>query len=71
MRCDPAQVRDPLWEERRLLDGPRGLGRAGDERAARILPAHPPGMTYNVAVAYVKRSMSMVQGTHAMQQNCN
>ena len=56
MRCDPAQVRDPLWEERRLLDGPRGLGRAGDERAARILPAHPPGMTYNVAVAHVSQA---------------
>ena len=57
MRCDPAQVRDPLREERRLLDGPRGLGRAGDERAARILPAHPPGITtYNVAVAHVKQA---------------
>ena len=37
------KVRDPIWEERRLLDRARGVGRAGDERSARLLPTHPPG----------------------------
>ena len=43
------KVRDPVRKERRLLDGPRGLGRAGNERAARLLPTDPPGtdLTFN------------------------